>query len=98
MSPETKAVDRGELVTFQDVPGWVVLLDADMNEVVGRQECKFSWVLIRGGATYSVTTDHDFDIQGKSVTYMGVGFKDQLLFVSVVAGHPVEHSATMSIR
>lgn len=98
MSAEAKAFERGEPVTFQDVPGWVVLLDANMNEVVERQECTFSWVLIRGGATYSVTTNHDFDIQGKSVTYMGVGGKDQLFFVSIVAGHPVEHSARMSLR
>jgi hypothetical protein len=73
------------------------LLDADMREVVERQKCKFSWVLIRGGAIFSATTDHEFDIQGKSITYMGVGGGDQLLFVAIVARHPVEHAARMLI-
>ena len=46
------------------------------------------WVSIRGGATFSVTTDHDFDISEKAVTYLGVGAGSQLMFLSIVAGHP----------
>jgi len=88
MGPEARAFDRTELVGFEDVPGWVVLSDAGLQEVVDRQECRFSWVLIRGGATFSVTTDHDFDIGEKSVTYLGVGSGSQLMFLSIVAGHP----------
>lgn len=94
---EVRAFDRTEQVEFRDVPGWVVLLDADLNEVTERQPCTFSWALIRGGATYSVTTSHEFDTDGKSVTYMGVGGVEQLMFVSIVAGHPREHSARMVI-
>jgi hypothetical protein len=94
---ESRPFERGERVGFQDAPGWVVLLDADMKEVVDRQECSFTWELTPGGANHSVTTRHEFDIQGKSVTYMGVGGGDKLLFVSIVAGHPVEHGSFMHV-
>jgi hypothetical protein len=88
MESKVRAFERTELVGFEEIPGWVVLLDARLEEVINRQECKFSWVLIRGGATFSVTTDHDFDISGKAVTYLGVGAGSQLMFLSIVAGHP----------
>ena len=98
MSTGARPFDRGEPVGFKDVPGFVGLLDADMNEVVQRQECKYEWSLHPGGATYKVTSTHEFDILGKKITYLAVGHDDRLLFVSIVAGHPVEHSARFSIR
>ena len=69
-----------------------------MKEVVERQVCGFTWELIPGGANFSVTTKHEFDIQGKSVTYLGVGGGDKLRFVSILAGQPREHSAFLSIH
>jgi len=97
MAVEAKAFDRNDPIGFEDVPGFVVLLDAKMNEAVPRQDCRFSWTLIHGGASFSVSTKHAFDIQGKAITYMAVGSETQLLFVSIVARHPVEHAANMVI-
>jgi hypothetical protein len=80
-----------------DVDGWVVLLDGDRNEVVERQRCLLRWKLTSGGAEFAVTTRHEFDILGRSITYLGVGVEDRLLFLSIVTGYPVEGSAIMSI-
>ncbi len=89
--------ERGEPVGFDNVPGWVVLLDAEMNEVVPRQECTFNWTLLHGGAIFDVTTHHDFDIQGKAISYQAVGGDKGVMFVSIVAGRPVEGSSRMLI-
>ena len=97
MSVDAKAFGRNDPVGFEDIPGFVVLLDAKMNETVPRQDCTFSWTLIHGGASFSVSTKHAFEIQGKAITYMAIGSENQLLFVSIVAGHPVEHGANMVI-
>jgi hypothetical protein len=64
-----------------------------MAEVVPRQECTYEWSLHPGGAWYTVTSDHEFDTAGKAITYCAVGHDDQLLFVSVAAGHPAKPSA-----
>ena len=96
MGPQEGAYERGEPVGFDNVPGWVVLLDAEMNEVVP-QECKFNWTLLHGGALFDVTTHHDFDVQGKAISYQAVGGDKGLMFVSIVAGRPVEGSSRMVI-
>lgn len=92
MGTHARVFERGEQVGFEDVPGFVVLLDADMNEVVPRQDGTFSWTLIPGGATYQVTSSHEWDINAASVTYLAVGSNDhnRFTFVSIVAGNPVE--------
>ena len=74
----------------------MVLLDAEMSEVVERQDGTFSWALPRGGAIYKITTTHEFDIHHKSITFVGVG-GDSIMFLSIVAGHPVEGSMTMPV-
>ena len=93
MTPED---ERDESLQWSEVDGFVVLLDADLNEVVERQDGTFSWALTRGGAIYNITTSHEFDIHGKSITYVGVG-GDSIMFLSIVAGHPVEGSMTMPV-
>lgn len=98
VTTQAREFERGEPLGFNDVPGFVVLLDAGMKEVVPRQTARFSWQLNHGGATYELTSSHEFDIAGKSITYLAVGGQnDQLLFVSIVAGHPVERSTFMHL-
>ncbi|MGO4490468.1 hypothetical protein AB4Y86_00040 [Arthrobacter sp. 2YAF22_2] len=97
MSTQARAFERGESVGFDDVEGFVVLLDAEMKEVVPRQEARFSRQLLPGGGAHQVTSSHTFDIMGKSISYQAVGHEDQLLFVSIVASHPVERSNFMVI-
>jgi hypothetical protein len=92
-----RTCEHGDQLEWSDVPGWVVLLDERMNEVVPRQECSFYWHLTPGGAVHEVTTAHAFDIQGKTVTYVGVGGDDKLLFMSIIAGHPLEGEATIAV-
>lgn len=95
---EAKAFQRDEQVGFSGVPGLVVLLDAEMHEVVERQECHYDWEAITGGATFHVTTHHVFDISGKSVTYVAILRPDgQVQFVWFVVRYPIEHSETLTV-
>jgi hypothetical protein len=64
----TRQDERDESLQWNEVDGFVVLLDSDMNEVVERQDGTFSWALTRGGAIYKITTTHEFDIHEKSIT------------------------------
>lgn len=97
MEPRHRAFERGEQLAWNDVPGFVVLMDADMNKVVERQDGTFSWALIAGGAAYNITTTHQFDIRRKAITYVGVGGGDSIMFLSIVAGHPVQGSVTKTV-
>lgn len=76
---------------FHDIPGFVVLLDKDMNEAVPRQPARLSWRPLRGGAAYQVTSSHEFDLigLGKEICYLAAGNGDRLVFVSPVASAPV---------
>lgn len=89
MNSGAREFERGESVPSDDVSGFVVLLDENMNEVVTRQECRFRWKLFPGGATWKVTTQHQFELSHSSVTYVAVGAKDTFMFISIVVGHPI---------
>ena len=101
--PRGRAFERGEPFRWTDVHGFVVLLDANLEEVVPRQDCTFDWGLIAGGGLYRVTSSHQFDIRGKAISFTAVGAENQrsegshLMFISPVAGRPVEGSVTMPI-
>jgi hypothetical protein len=89
---------------IEDIRGYVVLLDSDLQEVVPRQECLYDWDLIPGGATFVVTSHHTFDIQGKEVSYMAIFGRgseqpvdDGLVFVGVLAEAPVAGPAEMLV-
>ena len=92
-----RTFERDEPFAFQDVSGWVVLLDSEMNEVTERHACHFDWELLPGGATFRMTSQHTFNIQGQSVTYMALGGDSNILFLSIIAGHPVEGSSEMTV-
>jgi hypothetical protein len=88
----TKAFAREDQVEFPDVPGFVVLLDKDMQEVVPRQDARIYWRPLRGGATYQINSSpHDFEIIEKSIYYLAVGNDERLMLISPVIGAPVEH-------
>jgi hypothetical protein len=79
------------------VLGWVVLLDESITEVVPRQNCSFYWHLTPGGAVHEVTTTHTFDTRGRSIAYIGVGGEDKLLFLSIVAGYPLQGEESVTV-
>lgn len=92
MSEETSAFKREEPVKFDDVPGFVVLLDQNLNEVVSRQDARLSWQLLPNGASYQIISPpHEFDLTGqsKAIYYLAVGAGDYLMSVSPVIGAPV---------
>ncbi|MDQ0212202.1 hypothetical protein [Arthrobacter bambusae] len=77
---------------FTNVSGFAVLLDKDMKEAVPRQDAQFNWQPLNGGATYQITSSHEFDLigQGKEIYYLAVGAESRLDFVSPLPGAPVE--------
>lgn len=99
MSAEANAFERDEPVEFQDVHGFVVLLDSDMKEAGPRQDAQFSWRALPGGATYQITSSHEFDLTGlgKEICYLAVGGEDHLMFISPVVSAPVR-SGIFTIR
>ena len=90
MDAEAAASAHVDQVEFYNVPGFVVLLDGEMREAVPRQEARFSWRPLPGGAAYRVTS-HRFDLrrQGKEVFYLAVGGHGRLVFVPPLPGAPV---------
>jgi len=101
--PRSRVFERGEDFSWTDIPGFVVLLDADLNEVVEREDCRFDWGAVSEGALYRVTTSHQFDIRRKAISFMAVGATNQriegsdLMFISPVVGRPVQGSVTMFV-
>jgi hypothetical protein len=104
MPIQTSAWDKP--LAYVEVPGFAVLLDPGMNEVVPRQECVFDWQLLSGGGASFVVTSgpHEFDIRGKAISFLAVGAENQrneggsdIMFVSIVAARPVQGSVQMVV-
>jgi hypothetical protein len=89
-------VERGQPLSFEDVPGFVGLLDEHHEPILERQPCRYSWSPGPGTWTVAILTGHAFDLSALNgsaeawyVAIYGGRAADELMFTFPFVGRPV---------